>query len=256
MICITHHTAGRLIMAEKTSGIPCPKEPLEVMQPGRGSAGQTLQGFFRQDEPPRIMERNAGAHEHTSNLEFALMPVYYSLTMNKHIDCIPVGDLQTNCWLYAPEDEGGGQAACVVIDPGDNAGLIVSRLQELNWVPHYILLTHGHLDHVAALPDLMEACGKAFGTLPKIGINRLDDCYLGKDSLKVHRDSFSSSGGDVAFVDALWKPMPDADLFFEEGDSIGPFRVLQLPGHTPGSVGFYDEKAGVLFSGDTLFRGT
>ena len=50
--------------------------------------------------------------------------------------------------------------------------------------------------------------------------------------------------------------MPDADLFFEEGDTVGPFRVLQLPGHTPGSAGFYDEKAGVLFSGDTLFRGT
>jgi len=176
--------------------------------------------------------------------------------MNKNIDCVTVGDIQTNCWLYCPGDDDSGMGDCVVIDPGDDAGVIISRLRELNLVPNYILLTHGHLDHVAALPDLMEACGRVFGTVPKIGINRQDVCYLGKDSLKVHRDSFSSSGGNVAFVDALWKPMPDADLFFEEGDSIGPFRVLQLPGHTPGSVGFYDEKAGVLFSGDTLFRGT
>ena len=65
-----------------------------------------------------------------------------------------------------------------------------------------------------------------------MGIHRLDAHYLGKDACPVHRD-----------------------IFFEEGDQAGPFKVLHLPGHTPGSVGFYDEKACVLFSGDTLFRG-
>jgi len=36
-------------------------------------------------------------------------------------------------------------------------------------------------------------------------------------------------------------------------DSIGPFSVIHLPGHTPGSIAFYDEEGGILFSGDTLF---
>jgi len=170
--------------------------------------------------------------------------------MEKKIDCLTVGGLQTNCWLYYLEDD--GQKSCAVIDPGDEAELIISRLRELDWVPRYILLTHGHLDHLAALPDLIAAYWKSG---PKTGIHRLDTNYIGKDSLKIHRDSFSATGGNPAFVDALWKPMPKADLLFEEGETVGPFKVLHSPGHSPGSAAFYDEKTGVLFSGDTLFRG-
>jgi glyoxylase-like metal-dependent hydrolase (beta-lactamase superfamily II) len=178
--------------------------------------------------------------------------------MNRKINCISVGDIATNCWFYALQD-GQMRRSCVVIDPGDEAGLIISRLGELNWVPSFIFLTHGHFDHLAGLPDLLEGWEKAFSStaheIPRIGIHRLDAHYLGKDALSVHRKSFSAAGGSSAYVDALWKSLPEADIFFEEGGTAGPFRVLHVPGHTPGSVCFYDEEAGVLFSGDTLFRG-
>jgi glyoxylase-like metal-dependent hydrolase (beta-lactamase superfamily II) len=176
--------------------------------------------------------------------------------MKQEIDRVIVGDIETNCWLYAPDaPETAGGRPCVVIDPGDEAGLIMERLGRLNWVPRRVFLTHGHLDHVAALPDLLEALAEAAsGAPPETGIHRLDAGYLGKNSLRAHRDSFAAAGGDPAYVDALWKPLPDAGVLFEEGDTAGPFRILHLPGHTPGSVGLYDEKAGVLFSGDTLFR--
>ena len=171
--------------------------------------------------------------------------------MEKNIECIVVGDLATNCWLYPLEDSPG---TCVIIDPGDEAGLILSRLENLHWEPCYILLTHGHFDHLAALPDLLEYFRKGQHAAPIVGIHRLDTQYLGKDALHAHRDSFSAAGGSASYVDALWKPLPDADIILEDGGTTGPFKVLHLPGHTSGSVSLYDEKNGILFSGDTLFK--
>ena len=181
--------------------------------------------------------------------------------MQKKIEQIVVGDIQTNCWLYALEEEPPasgaltGKRPCVVIDPGEEGGLIISRLRELQWFPRYIFLTHGHYDHLAALPDLIEAFRGEDGSFPQIAIHRLDAHYLGKNALAAHRESMTAAGGSPAYVDALWKPLPEADILFEEGGKAGPFTVLHLPGHTPGSVGLYDESAGVLFSGDTLFQG-
>jgi len=176
--------------------------------------------------------------------------------MENNIICIRVGDIETNCWLYPLEDDSSGQTPCVVIDPGEEAEKIVSRLRGLNWTPRYIFLTHGHFDHLAALPDLLDAFSGNIERKPIIGIHRLDARYLGENALAVHRNSFAAAGGSAAYVDALWKPLPNADILFEEGTMAGPFSILHVPGHSPGSVGLYDEKAGVLFSGDTLFRGT
>ena len=180
--------------------------------------------------------------------------------MEKNIDNVVVGDIQTNCWLYALDDaaDSSGKRLCAVIDPGGNAELIVSRLAQLNWVPRYILLTHGHYDHSAGLPELLAASEKSAGgdtPLPQIGIHRQDAHCLGENSLATHRASMAAAGGSPAYVDALWQPLPEADILFEEGDTVGPFKVLHVPGHTAGSVCYYDEKAGILFTGDTLFQG-
>ena len=181
--------------------------------------------------------------------------MYYYGFMEK-IECIQVGDIVTNCWLYVLEEEHPVEKRpCVVIDPGDEAALIISRLKKLNWYPRYIFLTHGHFDHLAALPGLLKEFGGEGSAAPQIGVHRLDAHYLGKDSLDFHRDSMIAAGGPASYVEALWKPFPDVDLLFEEVDTAGPFKVLHLPGHSQGSVAYYDEKNQVLFSGDTLFQG-
>ena len=179
--------------------------------------------------------------------------------MEKKIDSIVVGDIQTNCWFYLLDEApaADGRRPCAVIDPGAEAEAIVSRLRELNWVPRYILLTHGHFDHVGGVAQLIEACKKGECgdiVLPEIGIHRLEAHYLGAAALDIQRNTFASVGGDPNYISALWSPLPDADILFEEGDTIGPFKVLHVPGHTPGSVCYYDEKGGFLFSGDTLFE--
>jgi glyoxylase-like metal-dependent hydrolase (beta-lactamase superfamily II) len=166
------------------------------------------------------------------------------------IELLVVGPIATNCWIYTWEDAPAGE--CAVIDPGADPKVIISRLNRLGLRPRYILLTHGHFDHIAALPGVAEAYKDS---PPIIAIHQADREYLGPKAHQVHRISFAAAAGNAMYVDTLWEDMPEADELLSEGAIIGPFATLHIPGHTQGSVGFYDEKAKILFSGDTMFRG-
>jgi glyoxylase-like metal-dependent hydrolase (beta-lactamase superfamily II) len=175
--------------------------------------------------------------------------------MQEKIHHITVGGIATNCWVYPLDknDANGlpaGFSPCAVIDPGDEGSRIIAFLNQLKLFPQYILLTHGHFDHIGAVPALAAQYGGA-----EIAIHAADAEYLGPDSYPVHHLSISAATGDSAYIDALWENMPMPNRTLAEGDEVGPFTVLHLPGHTPGSIGLWDKKAGVLFSGDTLFCG-
>jgi len=172
----------------------------------------------------------------------------------KKITHIIVGDIATNCWIYPLSNAGKG-AACAIIDPGAEANKIISVLEKHEYVPRYILLTHGHFDHIGALPGLYAAYRNNKDKCPEISIHRLDSQYLGPESYNVHQKSISAGGINNEYLDNYWKDMPGPDILPEEGDTIGPFTVLHLPGHTEGSIALWDKEANNLFSGDTLFRG-
>ena len=143
-------------------------------------------------------------------------------------------------------------ALCAVIDPGGEGGRIINLLDRLKLVPAYILLTHGHFDHIGAVPVLAAEYRKR-GTDLKIAVHEADARCLGPDSRRIHSRDFTAVGIDPSYIDGLWDEMPPPDITLAEGDTAGPFTVLHIPGHTPGSIGFWDKKAGVLFTGDTLF---
>lgn len=151
------------------------------------------------------------------------------------VACITVGAYQENCYLYAcPET-----LEAVIIDPGDEAQRILDRIQELAFIPRYILNTHGHIDHICAIDEV-----SAVYPVP-LAIHA-DDVPLYTDEQVArlhHRPS------------PLVKRQPD--LLLREGDRISfgtlTLEVIHTPGHTPGGVCLISRPY-CVFSGDTLFR--
>jgi glyoxylase-like metal-dependent hydrolase (beta-lactamase superfamily II) len=159
---------------------------------------------------------------------------------------LSVGALAVNCFI-----DGGAGA---VVDPGDESQKIIARLEAESVKLRFIILTHGHYDHLQALPELFAYSVKQ-GSPAVIAVHEADKCFLGGGARVFHRRTFgAASGGDTSFVDDRWQDLPEPSCLLADGDNICGFTVLHVPGHTAGSVAFYNEKDGVLLSGDTLFR--
>ncbi|MDR0389033.1 MAG: MBL fold metallo-hydrolase [Spirochaetaceae bacterium] len=184
------------------------------------------------------------------------------------VEEVIVGALATNCWIYPLEqaEDSGGNAKpkdqgrpCALIDPGADAEAIISQLESLGLYPEYILLTHGHFDHIGALGPLAAHYSQH---KPVIGIHRMDAGRIGRNAYKAHRLDFNSMGipdADLVgplglYIEALRRGLPEPGRLLEDGDRIGPFTVIHLPGHSPGSIGFYDEARDLIFDGDVLFQ--
>jgi glyoxylase-like metal-dependent hydrolase (beta-lactamase superfamily II) len=141
-----------------------------------------------------------------------------------------VGPIETNCYLIYDKE------TAIVVDPGDDADLILSELKSLSLEPEYIIYTHGHWDHVGGAEDLKRA------TNAKIimGCNELD-------TLK-HANLSGMLGIDT--------PPAMPDTMVKDGDSIETasglkVEVIETPGHSPGGISLLIDNH--LFCGDTIF---
>ena len=148
------------------------------------------------------------------------------------------GMMGINCYIIQDEDT----KETMIIDPGGSFEKIEEMLNVIEANLKYILLTHCHGDHIGVAQSVKDKFGG------KILIHRLDAEGL-KDP-KINMSTHIGIGDVVLQEDAR---LNDGDVLH-----IGKleFIVIHTPGHTKGSISIYSAEEKMLFSGDTMFRGS
>lgn len=146
-----------------------------------------------------------------------------------------LGNFATNTYIIYDED-----LNAVIIDPASEAKKIISTIEKNNLKPKFVLLTHGHPDHVGALYELKEKYNL------KVYINEKD-----QEMLETNSTYFGPMLGlDIKDV--------KGDSYLKDGQELSlgnlKFKIIETPGHTKGGVCILIEN--ILFSGDTLFLGS
>lgn len=152
---------------------------------------------------------------------------------------IPVTLFQQNCTLLWSE----ASKKAVVVDPGGDVPQIRAAIEQAGVVVEQIWLTHGHIDHVGGAADLRDAL-----RVPIVGPHLADKYLL---------DHVVQSGANFG-MSGVRNFAPDRWL--DEGDSVSiddlTFKILHCPGHSPGSVVFFNAAMRFALVGDVLFAGS
>jgi glyoxylase-like metal-dependent hydrolase (beta-lactamase superfamily II) len=155
---------------------------------------------------------------------------------NMEFKRLSLGIYQANCYIL--HDEKTKEAA--VIDPGGDFPELKSYIESNGLSVKYIIVTHGHGDHIGALRELKDY-SKAI-----ICVHKEDHEMLGSKS-KNYSEVVAGTGVEMS-----------ADRLLEDGDVLElgetKLKIIHTPGHSRGGICVYCE--GNLFSGDTLFAGS
>ncbi|HEX9611114.1 MAG TPA: MBL fold metallo-hydrolase [Gemmatimonadales bacterium] len=158
---------------------------------------------------------------------------------------IPNGQFVENCYLVV--DDAAGE--CAVVDPGEEAGLILHKLAATGAKPVAIWLTHAHLDHVLGVPRVAAETGAPVWLHP------------------ADRSLYDAVPEQAAWFGLAAPALLPPDAAFAHGETVRvgglAFQVRHSPGHSPGSVclvGPEGEGGGgsvrVVLGGDVLFAGS
>ncbi|MBI1967202.1 MAG: MBL fold metallo-hydrolase [Gemmatimonadetes bacterium] len=146
------------------------------------------------------------------------------------------GRFVENCYLVIDE----ARAECAIVDPGEEAGLVLHKVAASGARPVAIWLTHAHLDHVMGVPRVKAETGVPVYLHP------------------ADRRLYDAVPAQAAAFGVRAEPLPAPDLPWAHGDMarVGDleFAVRHTPGHSPGSVTFVGH--GVALGGDVLFAGS
>jgi hydroxyacylglutathione hydrolase len=155
--------------------------------------------------------------------------------MKSKVTCIPVGELETNCYIIEGEDK-----QCIVVDPGAESIKLVKIIQDLELVVKGVLITHCHFDHIGAAGLV----AKKFEVDIFAQSQEAEKMMNPEENLSIYFDN---------------KPIEiEATQQLEDGQLVDfghglKFKCLEVPGHTENSLCFYHED-GFVLTGDTLFN--
>lgn len=149
-----------------------------------------------------------------------------------------LGPIPNNTYAVIDEKSKNG----FVVDPSFSPGPVIDYLLKEHIQIKAVLITHGHIDHFAGLSDITE-----HWKVP---------CYIGAGDEEALRNPAVNLSENFSIPFASDYPV----VKVYDGDSIhaGDFslEVIETPGHTKGGVSWYMKKEGVLFTGDSLFKGS
>ena len=155
------------------------------------------------------------------------------------VTVVPVTPFAQNCSIVACT----ATDLAAIVDPGGDLPRIMEAIAQLGVTPEKILLTHGHIDHAGAAADLADAL-----SVPIEGPHEADAFLLA---------GLAEQGKRFGITNAR---NATPTRWFKEGDSatVGKltFKVLHVPGHTPGHLVLVAEPERFALVGDTLFAGS
>lgn len=150
------------------------------------------------------------------------------------IERYKVGPLETNCYFITDNDT----KKSAIIDPGGISSELDEKIESIGKENiEYILMTHGHFDHIRKAVRYQKMTGAKL--------------MIGKDESQFTKDRR---------LNLCRIPMPafDVDVLLNDGDIIKlgeiKIKVLNTPGHTVGGVCFIVDNC--MFVGDTIMKGT
>lgn len=146
-----------------------------------------------------------------------------------------LGMYQTNCYLLVDETSG----ECAVIDPGCVCDDLENEIEFKNYDVKYIILTHGHFDHIGGLEHYMSKYDKATVLMHKYDV----------DSVLAEYDVFNVAMKNKENVVKKITLQIDGAVFLLGSCDL---EIIHTPGHSSGSVCIFADS--ILFSGDTLFE--
>jgi len=152
-----------------------------------------------------------------------------------NISSLTVGQMSVNCYLVT--DPLSSQT--LIVDPGDDAQLIIDTITGHELKPLAIIATHGHFDHILAVNELKLAYNLPFYI-------HQDDLFLVK---KMRPNTQHFLGFDPG-------PPPIPDKYLSAGSlkiENCELKIIETPGHTPGSICLYSKSDNFLIAGDLIF---